>query len=92
VLAWVLGCIVVVAVLGGAYLASTEDDVPWDDYSASVKTELDGMADSGDCTGLQQQFDTADANNDATMARTGHNNAALMGYIDDLMSDAGCYG
>jgi len=23
--------------------------------------------------------------------RTGHNNAELMGYIDDLMRDAGCY-
>lgn len=65
---------------------------PWDDYSSSVKYRIDSMAEVGDCDGLQEEFDTADLNNDATLARTGHNNAELMGYIDDKMRDAGCYG
>ena len=50
------------------------------------------MGAAKDCTGLQSEFDAADANNAATKARTGHNNAELMGYIDDLMRKVGCYG
>lgn len=65
--------------------------VPWSDYAAGVQARIDGLAASKDCTALQGEFDTADANNAATMNRTGHNNAALMGYIDDKMRAAGCY-
>ena len=49
------------------------------------------MAKAGGCPGLQEQFDIADQNNEATMARTGHNNADLMDYIYEAMRDAGCY-
>lgn len=66
-------------------------DVPWDDYAAQVKITIDDLAIAKDCTGLQAQFDTADANNEATMTRTGHNNADLMSYIDDKLRTAGCY-
>jgi hypothetical protein len=65
--------------------------VPWSDYASSVRSRIDGLAAAKDCEGLQAEFDTADANNAGTMTRTGHNNAALMGYIDIQMRAAGCY-
>lgn len=83
-----IGAVLVLTVAG----ACTTGGVPWEDYSPSVRADIDALAAAGDCAGLQQQFDTADANNDATMARTGHNNVELMKYIDGKMSDAGCYG
>lgn len=52
---------------------------------------IDALASSKDCDGLQAEFNTADANGAATMSRTGHNNALLMGYIDSKMRAAGCY-
>lgn len=66
-------------------------DVPWSDYAPGVQSRIDGLAAAKDCDSLQAEFDTADANNTATMNRTDHNNAALMGYIDDKMRAAGCY-
>jgi hypothetical protein len=65
--------------------------VQWGDYADGLKVRIDGEAASHDCTGLQGEFDTADANNAATMTRTGHNNADLMGYIDAKMQAAGCH-
>ena len=67
------------------------DAVPWSDYSPTLKGDLDSLASASNCQELQSQFDVADQNNQATMARTGHNNADLMGYIDSLMQNAGCY-
>lgn len=69
---------------------STSSGVPWNDYSPNVRTTIDALATTKDCTGLQGQFDSADSNGSATMTRTGHNNAALMGYINDQMKSAGC--
>jgi hypothetical protein len=46
---------------------------------------------AGDCVGLQDEFDTADANDDLQRDRTGEGNADLMGYIDDKLDEAGCY-
>jgi hypothetical protein len=68
-----------------------EVEVPWEDYDASVKLEIDELAAQNDCEGLQEQFDIADANNEATMSRTGHNNAQLMAYIDQKLQAASCY-
>lgn len=65
--------------------------VQWQDYNPSLQSQLDQLRAAKDCAGLQSQFDTADANNAATMSRTGHNNAQLMGYIDTAMRSAGCY-
>lgn len=89
-------------VLTGCAASSAEDgqhaitqpktvDVPWSDYAPSVRTTIDSLAASKDCAGLQKQFDTADANSDATTARTGHSNAKLMEYIDAALKTAGCY-
>jgi|GEM_PF-2322150 hypothetical protein len=67
------------------------ETVPWSDYSPTLKNDLDALASAMNCQELQSQFDIADQNNQATMDRTGHNNADLMGYIDSLMQSAGCY-
>lgn len=61
--------------------------VPWSDYAPGVQARLNGTA---DCSKLQDEFDTADANNAAVAARTGHNNAALMAYIGWLQTRLGC--
>ena len=71
--------------------ASDMVEVPWADYAPTVKKRIDRMVQRGNCDGLQAEFDNADANNDATMQRTGHNNADLMTYIDATMEEAGCY-
>lgn len=71
--------------------SSSSSGVPWNDYAPSVRTTIDAAASSKDCTALQAQFNQADANNDIMKSRTGHNNAELMGYIDDAMKAAGCY-
>lgn len=85
----VLGLIVLALVIGHA---RSGDHVPWADYDPSVKARIDSASATRDCTTLQSEFDTADANNAATLRRTGHNNAALMNYIDDAMKSADCYG
>ncbi len=71
--------------------SGADGGVPWNDYASSLKSTIDSLADAGDCSGLQSQFDAADANNDATMSRTGHNNAELMKYIDGKLRAADCY-
>lgn len=66
-------------------------EVEWEDYDPSVKANIDSLEASKDCAGLQSQFDNADANSDATMNRTGHNNSKLMMYIDEALKAADCY-
>lgn len=65
--------------------------MPWADYAPSLQARIDALGTSRDCAGLQDEFDTADANNEATFNRTGHDNAELIGYIDDTMENASCY-
>jgi hypothetical protein len=65
--------------------------VLWSDYAADLHTRIDSLTSGRDCPGLQREFDAADANNAATLSRTGHNNAALMDYINQNMKTAGCY-
>lgn len=76
----------------GSSSTSNSDAVDWSMYSPEVKDRIDRLASQGDCPGLQAEFDTADANDDATRARTGKGNADLMEYIDGKLEDAGCYG
>jgi hypothetical protein len=76
----------------GSSGSTSSASVDWENYASSVKTRIDSMAAVGDCTGLQAEFDLADANDDAQRARTGDGNADLMGYIDEKLAGAGCYG
>ena len=65
--------------------------VQWADYAPGLQTRIVAMANAKDCDGLQSEFDVADANNAATLDRTGHNNAELMAFIDASLREAGCY-
>lgn len=70
--------------------ADTRTAVEWEDYAPTVKTNIDALMEAKDCEGLQKQFDITDSNNEATMNRTGHNNAKLMMYEMEAMKIAGC--
>ena len=84
-----LAAVTLISGCGGGPTSSSV--VPWEDYAPTLKSDLDQLATDINCAELQSQFDVADLNNQATMDRTGHNNADLMGYIDSLMQNAGCY-
>ncbi len=64
--------------------------VPWADYAADVRTRIEAATAARDCSALREEFNIADANGEATMSRTGHNNAALMEFIDAQLQAAGC--
>ncbi len=85
-----LGATAVVVALSACSGSGT--DVDWSNYAPDVKDRIDAMATSGDCAGLQAEFDTAESNDDAQRARTGDGNADLMSYLDAKMQDARCYG
>lgn len=85
-----MGVILFAGTAAGCSSGDGGSGVPWEDYP-SVQSRIDGLAAAKDCAGLQAEFDTADANNAATEQRTGHNNADLMGYIDEALRSAGCY-
>jgi hypothetical protein len=72
-------------------LVSDRQTVEWEDYSPGVQDRIDVLEAEQDCAALQDEFDTADANSAATLERTGHSNANLMGYIDEALELAGCY-
>ena len=93
-----------IAVIAGAFAIGCEPQGPaapagggapagvqWQDYNPALQSQLDQLKAGKDCPGLQTQFNAADANSTATMSRTGHSNAELMGYIDAAMRSAGCY-
>ena len=65
--------------------------VDWSNYAPSVRTRIDSLAATRDCSGLQREFDLADANDRAQRSRTGTGNADLMRYIDNELRGAGCY-
>lgn len=66
-------------------------EVDWENYTPDVKQRIDGMAEEGNCQGLQEEFDVAEANSTAQRTRVGDGNADLMGYIDEQLRLADCY-
>jgi hypothetical protein len=68
----------------------SSSSVDWENYAPSVRSRIDSLAASHDCQGLQQEFETADANDGLQRDRTGDGNADLMGYIEGKLKDAGC--
>lgn len=98
------GLITIVAVLALAGCASPQPEaeptptptfqmfnVEWEDYDAGLQERIDALAQAADCDGLQEEFNTADANTASTLDRIGHTNANLMRYIDTELREAGCY-
>lgn len=75
----------VVTFLPGMTACSNTRDVDWGEYSPTVKTRIENMVSDKDCGGLQDEFDTADANS------ASGSNADLMAYLNDKMEDIGCY-
>lgn len=53
----------------------------WSEYAPGLQARIDDLADEGDCSGLQAEFDNADANN----------SVELMEYIDAQLEASGCY-
>jgi hypothetical protein len=64
--------------------------VNWSDYAPTVKTRIEELIQSGDCSGLQAEFDVADQNDAAQRNRVGVGNADLMNYINTSMQKLGC--
>ena len=64
---------------------SSEPD--WSRYDSSLKSRIDSL----DCTGLQKEFNMAEANSDRQRDRTGSGNMNLMTYIDAKMQEKSCY-
>lgn len=60
-------------------------------YAVAVQERIDELANGENCNALQDEFDTAEANNEAMIERTGSGTADLMEYIDGRMREAGCY-
>ena len=77
--------------LAGCSGAKREPSVPWGDHPAILKTRLTNAALGGDCKKLKREFDYAADSSDDTRSRTGRSNTELMRYIDQLMTEAGCY-
>lgn len=79
------------AVLVLGLSACSSNGVEWKNYAPDLQSRIDALASAKDCASLQEQFDNADANDDAQRSRTGSGNADLMGYIDDALKSADCY-
>jgi hypothetical protein len=70
--------------------AAPASGVPWQEYESGVKSRIDTMTRLRDCADLKRQLKAARAGNEATIAATGHDNAALIAYIEAAMQDAEC--
>ena len=62
--------------------ATDNSGVNWSDYAPTVKTRIEELIQSGDCSSLQAEFDVADQNDAAQRNRVGVGNADLMNYIN----------
>jgi hypothetical protein len=78
----------IIGVIAAATLVSCDQGAAtsseWDEFPSGLKSSIDAYAADQDCGGLQQTFDTVDA------ADGSHPD--ILGYIDDKLSSAGCYG
>lgn len=71
--------------------ASDASAFPVGKYAPAVQQRIDATAIAQDCLALQNEFNTASANDAATRTRTGSGTADLMSYIDARMGTNGCY-
>lgn len=72
-------------------VVSENSGVKWSDYSPTVKTRIEDLIQSANCSGLQKEFDIADQNDAAQRNRVGVGNADLMNYINTSMRKLNCY-
>jgi hypothetical protein len=64
--------------------------VPWADYAPGVRSRIDRWAEQGECAKLIGTRETAEAAGQDTRRRTGHDNTALLAYLDHALERAGC--
>ncbi len=74
-----------------AAVVTDNSGVNWSDYAPTVKTRIEELIQSSDCSGLQAEFDIADQNDAAQRNRVGVGNADLMNYLNSSMKKLGCY-
>lgn len=66
---------------------ATTEQLTWQESRPDdLKRIIDEDAANSDCDALQETFDVWDNADDPTQTK-----GALLAYIDDAMSDAGCY-
>ena len=62
----------------------------WADYEPGTQAEIDLFTKSKDCRGLQTYVGMATATEASGKAKSGHGADALMKYITESLSLAGC--
>lgn len=72
-------------------LPNDYDDDFWSKYDTELNNRILALIVSGNCLGLQSEFETADANSNSQKARTGTNNTELMVFMDENLRKLGCY-
>jgi hypothetical protein len=88
-------CIVAIVVLlmGRGVLERgdpTGEAVQWTDYPAELQVTIERHVAAADCDGLRTELRSANATNQATLVRTGHDNARLIAYLGDQLRALRC--
>ena len=65
-------------------------EVMWSDYEPGTQAQIDLFTKSKDCRGLQTYFGMATATEASVKAKSGHGAEALMKYITESLTLAGC--
>jgi hypothetical protein len=88
--ALVIVVVLVLARFGLERQPPTGEVVPWADYPADLRGRIDALAAVGDCGALRDELNAANATNQATLLRSGHDNSRLIAYIGDQMRFIRC--
>ena len=64
---------------------------PWADYAPDVRSRIDRWTEQRSCAKLAGTRQAAEAGGPDTRRRTGHDNAALLAYLDLALQRAGCF-
>ena len=68
-----------------------EDKVDWSQYGDGVRDRIAQKMIDRDCLALDDEMQGWHDSNATHKARFGENNAEIMGWIDDVMHQIGCY-
>jgi type II secretory pathway component PulM len=89
--ALVVGPALVVLVIGVLVPVEIGRRSDYDDLRPADREMVDGLADDGDCAGLQAAFDEAQRTTIVPGSAAAKQVAELMAYADDAMRRIGCY-
>jgi hypothetical protein len=65
--------------------------VDWREYSVNFELLLKEKFDNKDCNGMQSAFDALVIDNKDHAMEYGHNNVAMMSFVDYLLKASNCY-